>query len=316
MAERNRRKIKDEKEKTDMLKKNIMTIAAAFVMAVVMIGGISSETAFAVTKFDLPTGAVTYRVERDKDGNIVDHNNFVKIFTETFKYDKKGYLKKYASRYMPGSIVDGSETVETVKWGKTKGRQKKRVTTLTYTSASSSDRTTRTDYYNTKGLITKTQIVTKGSGKKATVTYKNNKKGWTTQSEYDGRSTKIKSLSFYKNGMPKKFTRVVPPVVAQFQKASKISYKFNKKGLLKEEHNKTFGTPMFYSYEYDKKGRVTVCWIKEKVKGTYVTTQKIVYTYGKSKTSDKRSYFGVMNRRCGASFISCGFVTHVMTTID
>lgn len=82
----------------------------------------------------------------------------------------------------------------------------------------------------------------------------------------------------------------------------RILFKFNKKGLTtKETYRQAYSGEIidsntYYTYEYDKKGRVKTVYIKSLANnGKYQIDRKLEYKYGKNKTTDKKVYFGIMN---------------------
>lgn len=258
-----------------------------------------TAVSFAAEKeYYLPTSAQYYSLKTDENGNVIN-NAWVKGYKETFKYNKRGHLTKYTRK---SNVID---QVETTKWQYKKDRIVSRKTTMIY-KGTINGKAISTGYYK-KGRLTKLKEErnSASAGKYTSTSYFTyNKKNWVTEVKTAGVGRKNYKITFNKNGMPKS----IKSTLHLNYHDSKSGY--NKKGL------PTGTSSLKRTYTYDKKGRVKTCWIKSLENGKYVTTRKIVYKYGKNKTTDKRVYFGIMARGDIGAMISRDVIPGDLVMID
>ena len=285
------------------MKKKIMFLI------IMMLAIISTSHAYAYAgTYELPSKAQYYYLPVDEDGNILS-DEWTAGGYDTYKYNSKGHLTSFKSvRFDPWG--DRTVTTQKTKWTYKKGRISGSKTTNTYNSDGSKDVTTYKCVYDNKSRLIKETEKMKYAGDKKTYTsvcnYYHNKKGWITKRTYkvSGKSgtNKIKT-SYHDNGMPKSMSISVPGI-GQY-KSYKLLYKFNEKGLVVSEtmrerfDEENIDSVVNYIYEYDDQGRVKTVSYETKLEGEYKIVDKVEYTYGTSRTSDKRVYFGIMNHQCG-----------------
>ena len=285
------------------MNKRKLTISLAVVLSMVwtmLLGFTAPVDAASSSKYELPTSATMYAIKQDENGNNIP-GEWELLAVEKFKYNKKGYITKVTSAKDASSSPTSATTY---KWKFKKGKPAK--CTVKWSDGSS------TALYKNGRLYKITTKWKDSSGtRKNTETFKNNKQGWLSSCytpEFDAKA-KFK-FKYHSNGMPKKVTYTAGKT--NYSSAKKFVSYHNKRGLRTKEVLKygsvSFGTSKgvvdlkggsntnVYSYTYDSKGRVSSVTYKMVVDGKKSAFRRIVYGYGKKKTSNKRTYFAVMNR--------------------
>lgn len=225
-------------------------IVTLIIMTAFVISTFSISASAASKKYALPTSAKVYRYD-DGTGKW-DHYRTVKI-----KYNKKGDPIRYG------------ESKISYKY---RGNKRKKVTINTPAPDYGGKIIL---YYNKKGRLYKTS---------EDGTISTNKKGWVTKERYgEGKM----SFKYYGNGSPKKIS-------------SNDGYmKFNKKGLptsskMEYQEDTIYSS---FSYKYDKKGR-----IKQLVYRTYGDKFKVKYSYSKKiKTKHQRKWAVIITNALGGA---------------
>ena len=294
----------------------IISLAVAISMAWTMLFTFTLPVDAASKKWDLPESATVYTLKQDEHGNNIQGQWEVNR-VDRFKYNKRGYIVRYDASYFPDSSSP-SLTTEKTKWTVKRGKISKRTVKHTFTSGSEVSGSTATAKY-TKGKLKKETRKGGLSGGKYTSSYSYNKRGWITKSTDKHGSVKY-HITYHKNGMPKKIS-VKYGSVLQYVGSQSYTMYFNKKGLMTKRltvigdakvmlatstgdvAGKGGDAKDLFSYSYDKKGRVSSVSMKEYIDGKYIETRRVIYKYGKKKTSDKRLYFGIMNRHTPAAAV-------------
>lgn len=192
----------------------------------------------------------------------------------SFSFNSKGDLTKYRANIgFPGTT--------TIRW--TYARNGKPEKAIVKTKSFSYVTTLK---YNSKGKLTSFSTFSPGDGETRDVRwtrkYCYNKKGYAYRIKSTLSSLRGKySIRYHKNGIPSKITK------------GKNIFRYNKQGLLTE--SAFDGDSEFYEYSYDSKGRISdVISYSLNENGEKIEGIKIVYTYGKAKTTDKKKYIGFM----------------------
>ena len=282
-----------------MIRKRISAVLLMMTIASVLIMGSAMPADAAGNKYDLPSKVREYYKETDEDGNIVS-DKWKTGATETFKYNKKGHLVNYKKKY-----TDGATETETAKWTYKKGKISKCVTNFTYKDGNNTDKRKYVALYK-KGRLTEETVIDKyedGTTGKSASKYFYNKKGWINKRTYriknENAANNIK-LTYYKNGMPKTMSLNVPGFGSM--SGYRWKFDFNNKGLLNTEYlitafdGKKDIVTGSYVYEYDDKGRVKTVYRMDDTNKSIDYGWKLEYEYGNSGTSDRRVYFGIMNK--------------------
>ena len=266
-------------------------------------------------KYYLPVTATTYVMPDYSDKNC--SGEWVLYEKESYRYDSKGHVTSYK---ITGYTVEGANKgkkdysfSESSKWTYKKGKISKCVT------STSGTKTKEVRIYDKHGHLIKYKDKYNPKMTSARISY--NKKGWIRRSNDNFNDMKF---TYHRNGMPKtiNLTHLKSPDMEDLSN-EKYNMTFNKKGLITSTRYQAYGgygggfdSYTKYTYEYDKKGRVSVVYAADKKDGKYRTFRKTVYTYGKSKTSDKRAYFGTMNRPTHATWVCSDVLSPGMSTVS
>lgn len=271
----------------------IIMIATAVIIAALPTGSYAAQK-----KYSLPASETVYAAPEDAEGNIIS-SELRKVSTRTYKYDKKGHVTKFVMK------SDDCTTTETTKWVYKKGVARK--ATITSVEKYKDEETGEVDTSRYKSIVKFDKKGRELTGEDLRIIY--NKRGWITALSVEECRNKIKNITYYKNGMPKSFSRAVTVMDTDMYK-----YSLNKKGLV-TECSFNSSEPNLISYTYDKKGRVKSKQRKVKIDGEYVVAEKTEYKYAKSTTTDKRIYFGIMNHDVGASLVSASYIPRSLTVL-
>ena len=284
-----------------MKKKHIYTLFTMLIAVAVVAGSTITANA-AAKKYDLPSKVQAYYLPTDEDDNIIS-DEWKASYSETFTYNNKGLLVAYKKTDKNYNTGKKEITSETTKWTYRKGKIAKRVTKSTYSTSSITDTRTFVGTFDKKGRLLKETEKRKGDKDSTVCSYSHNKKGWiykrTSRVGNENAVVNVKT-KYYKNGMPKSMNINAPGF--GMMSGYRMLFKFNKKGLITKEtyryasDGETYDDNTYYTYDYDSKGRVKTIYIKSRGNNDkYQIVRKLEYTYGKSKTTDKRAYFGIMN---------------------
>ncbi len=194
-----------------------------------------------------------------------DEGSWDKGFYYKLTYNSKGDIKSYKTDIgLPGTT--------TIKW---KYSKKGKPVKAVIKSKKYSSFTTTITYKKGKPVSACTSE--KGHGK-LTQKYVYNKKGYVYKVTSDFKSLRRKfGIKYHSNGLPSKITQ------------GKESWKFNEEGLMIWD---SWGDT--YEYTYDDQGRITSAIGYTEEDGEIVPSIKMVYTYGKAKTSNRKKYIGLM----------------------
>lgn len=215
----------------------------------------ADASVFAAAKYEVPVKITEYSNESAAGDPV-----WKKDSSRTYKYDKKGNLKAKGKTVYKWNYDKKKRPVKAkVKFGKASAIQ-------TYK----------------KGKLSK---VTYGRNEKETFSYK---KGWISKVSGNVRGNRyscIYAYKFYKNGTPKSVTETMKAGGKPFR----TTLNYNDRGLVTMKKYKGFKET--FSYEFDAEGRVSA-------RTTYtfgIARCKTVYKYNGTKTSNRKTYMGVMN---------------------